>query len=261
MLKTKLKRSASMPVKKSPPKVAKLKRSASMPKTAPNKKVAKIFTLPIEIQCEIFKTIDLDDLNTILSTNKTLKRNVLSCVESVVIKNDSSDLNVLKQLPRLKHIAHRHDRLYMQVNNAIRNKDYKLLEILLKNGRFSKDGPCYSCDFLNDLRALKLGLKYNKVDITSELKYAITQEEMGNEISYVRFLLKYAVEHNIPINYTSLIRRSRRFSNRDLTNYIVKHQAAHKNLNHLPTDYWKYHDQGFLNPAPDEAFVDMVNAW
>jgi hypothetical protein len=242
---------------KSPPK---LKRSASMPnKKFANPKLAKIFTLPIEVQCEIFKTIDLEDLNTILLTNKTLKTNVLSCVESVIIKNDSSDVNVLKKLPRLKHIAHRNDKLYIYVNNAIRDKDYKMLEMLLKYGRFSKEGPCYSCDFLNDIRALKLGFKYNKVDINQELKYAITQEELGNEISYVRFLLKYAVDHKIPINYTSLIERAKKFGNRDMMNHLTKHKTTHgKKLDYLPKDYWVYHDQGgLLNP--DQAFFDMIN--
>lgn len=259
MLKTKLKRSASMSVKKSPS--TKLKRSASMPaKKLTNPKLAKIFTLPIEIQCEIFKTIDIDDLNTILLTNKTLKRNVLSCVQSVIIKNDSSNLNVLKQLPMLKHVAHRNDKLNVYVNKAIRDKDYKLLEILLKYGRFSKEGPCYDCDFLNDLRALKLGLKYNKVDIHTELKFAITQEALGNEVSYIRFLLKYAVEHKIPINYTSLIGRAHKFHHIDLMNYLTKHRSTHgKKLNHVPDNYWVNHDQGMLNP--DEAFVDMVNTW
>lgn len=238
---SKLKRSRSMPVKKSPPK---LKRSASMPgKKYTNPKLAKIFTLPIEIQCEIFKTIDIDDLNNVLLANQTLKRNILSCVENVIIKNDNNDLKVLLQLKRLKHIAHRNDKLYVYVNKAIRDKDYKMLELLLKYGRFSKEGPCYECDFLNDLRALKLGLKYNKVNITHELKHAITHEAY-NDVSYIRFLLKHAEKNSIPINYTSILRRAQRTRDRDLINYLSQHQFKHgKKLNELPADYWKYHDQ------------------
>lgn len=253
---SKLKRSGSLPLKKSP---SKLKRSASMPgKKYTNPRLAKIFTLPIEIQCEIFKTIDLDDLNNVILANQTLKRNILSCVENVVIKNDNSDLKVLLQLKRLKHIAHRNDRLYLYVNKAIRDKDYKMLELLLKYGRFSKEGPCYSCDFLNDLRALKLGLKYNKADITYELKHAITHEEY-NDVSYIRFLLKYAEQNNVPINYTSIIRRAQKTRDRDLINYLIKHQNKHgERLNTVPKDYWKYHDQSGILHA-DAEFLDAFN--
>ena len=237
---SKLKRSRTTPVKQSP---VKLKRSASMPgKKYTNLKLAKVFTLPIEIQCEIFKTIDLDDLNNVILANQTLKRNIFSCVENVIIKNDNGDLKVLLQLKRLKHVVHRNDDLYLYVNKAIRDKDYKILELLLKYGRFSNEGPCYSCEFLEDLRALKLGLKYNKADITHEIKHAITHEQHNN-VSYIRFLLKYAEQNDVPINYTSIIRRAQRFHDEDLINYLTQHQDKHgKKLNKLPTDYWKYHD-------------------
>jgi hypothetical protein len=222
-----------------------LKRSVSTPNKKYNQhKVAKIFHLPIEIQCQVFKTIDVDDLYNVLESNQTLKRNVTSCVENIIIKDDKVDIQKLKKLslPRLKNIVHRNGGLYKYVNKAIQDEDFSTLEYLLKYGKFCKEG-CNYCHFDDHPKALGLAIKYKLVDLKrgDTLNELLKSAAIQQNVQMVKTLLNYSDKYNIPFSAASVVNRAKRVRSADIVNLIEKFARKHPNLDNAREGWAQYH--------------------
>ena len=225
--------------------MSKLKRSASMPnKKYSSHKVAKIFQLPIEIQCQVFKTIDIDDFTNVIASNATLKRNVTSCVENIIIKNDNTDLSIIlnSNLPRLKNIVHRNGHLYKYVNKAIDDKNFKLLEFLLKYGKFCQ-GTCQYCNFAEDVKALKLALKYKFINLkdTSEMTEALKMAAIRGNTNAIKMLLGYSFKHKIQFSFASVLNRAKRIRNENILKLLENFYSKNHDLDNTNVDYAQYH--------------------
>lgn len=231
-------------LKKSPPK-RQLKRSASMPnKKYGQHKVANIFNLPIEIQCEIFKTIDIDDLYSVINSNQTLKRNVTSCIENIIIKDDKTDISKLEKLslPRLKNIVHRNGGLYKYVNRAIENKNFRTLEYLLKHGKFCEEG-CNYCNFDDHPKALGLAIKYKFINLKKDdtLGELLKQASIKRNVQMVKTLLNYSEKYNIPFSAISVINRAKRTRSKDIVDAVEKFTKKYPRLDKTRPDWNVYH--------------------
>ena len=165
---------------------------------------------------------------------RALKSPGTECPECNIILNSN--------LPRLKNIVHRNGHLYKYVNKAIDDKNFKLLEFLLKYGKFCQ-GTCQYCNFAEDVKALKLALKYKFINLkdTSEMTEALKMAAIRGNTNAIKMLLGYSFKHKIQFSFASVLNRAKRIRNENILKLLENFYSKNHDLDNTNVDYAQYH--------------------